>query len=102
MSPTIREAQNAGAFLLAVCAIFVPYFPAIREHYIIFYYIIICQKTTPCQFPVSPPKKPDDFRRVFSRQKRNSMQSNMIARDGCAAELSVARSTNASKFARSR
>lgn len=55
MSPTIREAQNAGAFLLAVCAIFVPYFPVIREHYIIFYYIIICQKTTPCQFPVSPP-----------------------------------------------
>ena len=57
MSPTIREAQNAGAFLLAVCAIFVPYFPADREHYIIFYYIIICQKTTPCQLPASPPNK---------------------------------------------
>ena len=63
MSPTIREAQNAGAFLLAVCAIFVPYFPADREHYIIFYYIIICQKTTPCQLPASPPKK--EQRRLF-------------------------------------
>lgn len=57
MSPTIREAQNAGAFLLAVCAIFVPYFPAIREHYIIFYYIIICKKTTLCQIPASPPNE---------------------------------------------
>jgi len=63
MSPTIREAQNAGAFLLAVCAIFVPYFPAIREHYIIFYYIIIYQKTTPCQIPASPPK--NEQRKLF-------------------------------------
>lgn len=63
MSPTIREAQNAGAFLLADCAIFVPYFPAIREHYIIFYYIIICKKTPLCQLPASPPKK--EQRRLF-------------------------------------
>ena len=52
---------------------------------------------------LSPPKKPDvSVGFLPSKERFCAIKKTLIAHDGCAAELSVARSTNASKLARFR